>query len=233
MRKVNPNDVRRDFVNEIDEFTGYLNRARRGLENEGRSEADISRLMSTSFLTLYVTFERFTSDLFLAYLNGSSSKYQRWQGKRISDSVASKFGVWTSTRTKFEMTEHLSVLEVENALNADGYNLTFKSAGEMRLRAGEWLATAPAARISGLTAHDERLLDTAKSIRDFIAHDSPSSKRRMNDALSTVAQDNANQHLGRGTNLVHGVGVYLKAVYGGQRRIALYANRLREISQQM
>jgi hypothetical protein len=84
-----------------------------------------------------------------------------------------------------------------------------------------------------MTDHDERLIDTTRALRDFVAHQSRGAKARMNEALRGVAQGAHNQYLGRGANEVHNIGSFLKAVFDGRRRIAIYAERLKDISGRM
>ena len=95
------------------------------------------------------------------------------------------------------------------------------------------MAPAHRNRIRGITEHDKRLIDTAHAVRDFIAHQSPNAKRRMNDLLSTVTEGDYNKHLARGVHRIDNLGAYLKAVFDGRRRIAIYAERLKEISGRM
>jgi len=81
-----------------------------------------------------------------------------------------------------------------------------------------------------IDAAETRLIETSRAIRDFIAHQSQGSKRRMNELLSTIETGGHNRHLARGANEVHSVGSYLKAVHGGQRRLHRYATGLLAIS---
>ena len=211
----------------------YLERTQRALEGDGHEKRDISHLASTTFLFLFVNFERFLSDLFLSYLNRDFSQYQDKLAHRINQSVEGKFGVWAGGRTSFQVIKDIKVTDLEGVVDPTGWNLTFKDGDTIKERAQQWLAPEHAARINALTDHDLRVIDTANSIRDFLAHGSPSSKARMNDALLTISQGHHNQYLGRGAQLVHNVGAYLKAVFAGQRRITIYAERLNDIAGRM
>lgn len=66
MHKKDPDDVRADFAASIDDLTGYMGRSRRVLKGAIHEKKDLSRLSNTSFFSLYVSFETFLSDLFLA-----------------------------------------------------------------------------------------------------------------------------------------------------------------------
>ena len=233
MRKVDPVDVRADFRVDVLSLMAYMNRARMALEGESHEKGDVSRLATTSFLPLYVRFERFLSDLFLAYLNRNFSRYQSWTEGRIEQSVEQRIGQWAKDRLQFNTVKHVKVHDLESIVDPEGRNLTFRDTDKMKLRAREWLSPQHANRLTNLADHDCRLIDTARAIRDFIAHRSPGSRVRMNAMLRTVAAGGHNGHLGRGKKEVQNVGVYLKAVRARKRRVAIYAQRLNDISTRM
>ena len=230
MRKVDPEDVRTAFVNDARALMEYMDRTRRALEGGPHEKRDISRLASTTFLSLYVSFETFLSDLFLAYLNRDFSQYQASLGNRITQSVSEKFGAWAAGRSPFVSIRNVAVADLEDIIDPNGWNLTFRSAEVIREKACEWLSPAHRGRIQSLTPSDEDLIDTARAIRDFIAHRSLGSKNRMNQQLQIVERHGRNPNLRRGRNAIQDEGVYLKAVFGGQRRIAVYASRLQDIA---
>ncbi len=233
MRKVNQASVRAEFRSNVDELMAYMNRTRHALEAEPHQKRDVSRLASTTFLSLYVSFERFLSDLFLAYLNRNFSRYQAFLENRLKQSVKSNFGTWAESRTRFDGVEHVRLAELESIVDPNRWNLTFPDAATIKARADDWLTPPHARRINSLTRYDERLIDTARATRDFIAHRSPGAKARMNAALATVAHGSHNRYLDRGQNDIHNVGSYLKAVFEDRRRIAIYAERFKEIAAKM
>jgi hypothetical protein len=180
-------------------------------------------------LTLFVVFERFLSDLFLAYLNRNFSTYQNELAARVRQSVQDKFGNGVAPLISVRLKQHVSVAELEGIVDPDGFNLTFTSARKLKEVAGQWLVSTDATRIRSITAHEARLIDTSRAIRNFIAHQSPRAKVQMNMLLSTVESGAHNRHLGRGSYDVHAVGSYLKAVFPAGRRLHLYAAGLRHI----
>jgi hypothetical protein len=205
MRKLDPDLVRSQFDYDAKSLMAFMGHGRRALQGAEHEKSDISQLASTTFLTLYVAFEKFQSDLFLAYLNRDFSRYQSDIEAKISSSVRKKYGQGVERRTFFTSVKHIRVSDLQGIVDPTGWNLTFRDTGMMKDRATQWLAQDHASRIKGLSDHDARLVDTAKSIRDFIAHGSASSKERMNQNLSTVAQGNHNQFLGRSVQEVHNV----------------------------
>lgn len=233
MRKIDPADVRTDFHDEIDELITHFKRIASATSGSPTEQGDLSHLAETTFLSAFVSFERFLSDLFFAYMNRDFSAYQRDLAGRIQGSVEDKFGAWAKARIAFSSKKHVSVPELEGIIDPDGFNLTFSKAQDIRDKATRWLAAPHQARIHSLSNHDDRLVDTARAIRNFVAHRSKASKDVMNARLASVQSGNHNQHLGRGAQQVHNVGAFLKAVFGGQRRVELYVLRLQGISTQM
>jgi hypothetical protein len=133
----------------------------------------------------------------------------------------------------FSPLKHVAVSELEDIVDPTGKNLTFSDAAAIIGRANDWLIPAQRNRIRSLTPSDQDLIDTARAIRNFIAHGSTGSKKIMNDALATVDRHGRNPHLDRGQNKVHDEGAYLKAVFNGHRRIATYTSRFKEIAAKM
>lgn len=233
MRKIDPRGVRDAFDSEMNDLLSYFDRVAQALAGTGHEQGDISRLAETMFLAAFVSFERFLSDLFFAYMNRDFSAYQRDLSQRVHNSVRERFGQWSSARIRFNPKQHVNMPELENILDPDGWNLTFKNVVELRDKADRWLATRHRNRVHSLTVHDVNLIDTARAIRNFIAHQSVGSKKAMNEHLATVSSGAHNRHLGRGTNEIHNVGSFLKAVFAGDPRLTLYVRRLQAVSRKM
>lgn len=232
MRKVRPQDVRQDFAGFVAERLAHFVRLEQAVAGSPHEKRDMSTLSETTLHAVYVGFERFVSDLFLAYMNRDFSQYQATVSARIATSTQGKFGAWAAGRTTFAPVAHLSVDRIESIVDQDSYNLTFKDVATMKQRAAEWLAVPHRNAIAALNDPDVRLIDTIHAIRNFVAHQSSSSKGRMNAALATVVTGPAcpNAHLGRAANEVHDVGAFLKASWLGQRRITRYVNRIAGIA---
>ena len=210
MRKIDPADVRGGFSNEASELLAYFERIRPNLAGDPHEKADTSQLASMVFLDLYVGFERFLSDLFLAYLNRDFSLYQQDLDGRIQQSVESRFSPWAAERISFDPVDHVKVDELESIIDSDGWNLTFKNADAIVKKATDWLVPAYATRITSLTSADMRLIDTARAVRDFIAHQSKGAKRRMNEKLESISHGGGNKGLSRGTQNINVVGETLR-----------------------
>jgi hypothetical protein len=215
---------------EADEILTYFDRVATAVTGTSTEKKDVSTLATNSFLALYVAFERFLSDLMLAYLNRDFSTYQRQLVTRVNKSIGDKFGQGVGSLVTVQTKKHIKVAELEGIVDPDGWNLTFPSVDKLKETARDWLVTAPAARVGSIVAHEARLIETARVVRDFIAHQSPAAREKMNQLLATVERGGHNQHLGRGENEVLSVGSYLKAVFVGRRRIQRYADGLKSIA---
>jgi hypothetical protein len=227
VRKVNPADVRTAFSSEADEILASFDRVVLGIAGISTEKKDVSTLATNSFLALYVAFERFVSDLFLAYLNRDFSRYQALLVHRLTTSIEDKFGDDVRALVTIHTKKHVKLSELEGIVDPDGRNLTFHTVEKLKETATSWLITASANRIATISNHEARLIETAKAIRDFIGHQSPSARERMNGLLATVEQGHHNRYLGRGAKDVQNVGVYLKAVCAGQRRLHRYGDCLK------
>jgi hypothetical protein len=227
VRKVKPADVRAAFATEVDEILATFDRLATAAKGSSAGKRDISTLATNTFLALYVTFERFLSDLMLAYLNRDFSTYQALLVQRVAASIKDKFGVGVGSLVSLQSKRHVRVSELEGIVDPDGWNLTFSSVQKLKDTARDWLVPASAGRISTISTHEARLIQTARAVRDFIAHGSPASRATMNTLLATVEQGAHNRYLGRGTKDVQSVGVYLKAVLAGERRLHRYAGCLK------
>ena len=230
MRKVNSADVKTGFDAESAEIIGYFDRAAAALRGTPTAIGDTSRLASHSFLALFVAFERFLSDLFLAYLNRDFSVYQSNLVARLHASVEDKFGPGVRSLITVQTKAHVRLEELEAIVDPTGWNLTFATVDKLKTCADQWLAPAHAARVRSISAGEARLIEAARAIRDFAAHQSVGSKQRMNDLLAGIEVGGHHRHLGRGGNQIHSVGAYLKAAPAGQRRLHRFATGLLAIS---
>lgn len=232
MRKVRPQDVKQDFADFVAERLAYFQRVETLLLGTQHEKRDISTLSATTLHAVYVAFECFLSDLFLAYMNRDFSQYQANLRAKIATSNRDKFGQWAESRINFSTVAHIKIEQIESILNPESFNLTFKSVDVLKQRANEWLADPLRNGITEISEPDARLIDCVHAIRNFIAHQSPNAKSRMNTALAGVVQSNAcpNLHLGRGRHDVHDIGAFLKSRMAGQRRVQRYAMRLATIA---
>lgn len=233
MRKVDPAGVLNDFKNECNELIDHFDRIDIAIISHPKREGDLSILATQSFLTLFVAFERFCSDLFLAYLNRDFEKYQENLAIRFNQSVESKFGLGVVGLSSLKRKKHFSIDEIEQIVDLTGYNLTFITFSKLKEESKNSLSQNFSNRICSVTNHEERLVDTAHAIRDFIAHQSIAAKKRMNEKLSTIEAATHNKHLGRTGNVVHNIGAYLKASPNGTRRLHKFANSLLAIATKM
>lgn len=232
MRKVRPQDVKQAFADFVAERLAYFQRVETSLLGTQHEKRDISILSETALHAVYVAFECFLSDLFLAYMNRDFSQYQLTLRTKIANSNREKFGQWAESRISFSTVAHIKIEQIESILDPDNFNLTFKSVDVLKQRANDWLAVPLRNGITAITAPDTRLIDSVHAIRNFIAHQSPNAKSRMNSALATIVQGNTcpNIHLGRGAHDIHDIGAFLKSSLAGQRRVQRYAARLATIA---
>ena len=233
MRKINPQDVKNEFSVFVTERLAYFDRVDTALKGTPHEKRDISVLAETTLHSAYVAFECFISDLILAYINRDFSQYQGDLASRVSQSIQQKFGPWANSRTPFNSVKHIKIDDLEKMLDPDNYNLTFKSVDILKQRCNEWVAAPLKNGIINMNDSDSKLIDTVRSIRNFIAHQSKNAKLIMNQSLSDVVTgaNCPNQNLGRGVHDIHDAGAFLKSVIAGNRRVKIYISRLNAIAQ--
>ena len=95
--------------------------------------------------------------------------------------------------------------------------------------AKSWLAPKHYSGLVSLSPADHLLIDTARAIRNYIAHESGNAYSEMNHKLKDVDCGVPNDGLGRGKNFIQDIGSFLKAYSGAERRVTRYLNRLDEI----
>jgi hypothetical protein len=232
MRKADPDKVKQSFQQKLNELEQFLERVSKQIEGTSNEKADLSQLAESVFLSACVAYENMVSDLFLAYINRDPSKLQKQNETRIRQSIKQKFGDWEN-RVQFTSYKHIPYSEIQGLIDPNNRNLTFKNAAEMKTKSNELLSRAYSKKINSCSQHDEQLIDTAKAIRNYIAHRSTGARDYMNQCLLKIDTKTVNAGLGREQNKVDSAGSFLKTNINGKRRVRLYINRFRDIAGKM
>ncbi len=230
MRKVDPADVRKQFVADTDTTLAYFDRVATALQGTKGAQADMSMLTMNNFLMLFIGFERFLSDLLLAYLNRDFTTYQQNLSSRVVKLVSSKLGPQAAGMVTIAKRKHVAVAELQRIVDPNGWNLTFATVDKLKATATEWLAPTAAARISTIATPEARLIESARAIRDLIGHQSAGARARVNDLLRDIEKGSHNKYLGRGKKNIQAIGPYLKASVSGRRRLHRYGDGLKNIA---
>lgn len=234
MNKVNPDKVKESFKEQLDELSEFLNRMVVQIQGSHNEKADLSQLSQSVFLSQFVAYEVMVSDLFLSYICKDPSQLQNEYEKRIGKSIHKGYGSAWRGNIQFNKRTTIPYAEVQALVDAEGRNLSFKNVSGMKQEAQLLLAPKFCNKIKSIPDEDCRLLDTAKAIRNYIAHRSPSSRDYMNQLLLEIDQQDINSGLGRGSGKeVKVAGTFLKAKVEGKPRVQLYMDRLLQITSRM
>lgn len=234
MRKVRPQDVCDALTAQIDGSLSHYQRVVSALSGTSNEKLDISNMARMLMHSIFVDFECFLSDLFIAYLNRDFSQYHAKFVNSVRASAADKHSPWLSSKISFNLPTHMKLDDIADAIDPTGWNLTFKTSKIMKDKARDWLVDPYKTRVLGMNAEDEILVDTARAIRNWIAHQSDGAGDIMNDMLAKIEQSGArNTSLGRVGNKVTNVGSFLKSSINGVTRVELYGARLKEVAQSL
>lgn len=231
MNKVNPDKVKESFKEQLDELGQFFDRMASQIQGTHNEKADLSQLAQSVFLSQFVAYEVMVSDLFLAYIKKDPSQLQNEYEKRIRTSISGRYGSAWMSMIQLDLRKAISCAEL---VDADGRNLSFTNVNKMKEKANELLAPKLCKRIENVPKDDCKLLDTAKAIRNYIAHRSPASRIHMNQLLLELDQEGINYGLGRRSGKeVKSAGTFLKAKIDGKPRVQLYRDRLLQIASRM
>jgi hypothetical protein len=174
----------------------------------GLSTADRKFLVDASLLTAAVMWEGFLHELFVVYINREPSRLGRALETAITQSVQDKRGGAVSTHVRLDWPKHLTRATVIEILDRDDRNVSFKTAADMVQGAAEWLGTKHANKFKALTNGDRAAIDAWRSVRNYPAHRSSSSKKEMDSALAAQA---LGAGLRRGRHKISDVGAHFDA----------------------
>lgn len=195
-------------------------------KNQARLE---SMLVQQFALSLGVSWEIFISDLLITYVAVTPRRFVEGLTNRISQSVENKFGSEARRLVNFDQPANLSRIKVSALLDRNAWNITFKSAQDMASRANEYMGGRDARKFS-LDEKDALVFDYTIALRNFLAHNSTSSRSVLKDAISRLS-DPVNKPLQ--SSLTH-IGPYLKSNVGsGLSRVEYLTNRLVQIAERL
>jgi hypothetical protein len=226
MRKINPDDVRSDFDDLLNEVEIFYQNADEVLARD----KDKTLLVENTLLTCTVLWEGFLSDLFIAYINRDSTIFADHLARSLEENISGKPKIIYDKYCTLSTPAHLKKADLLELLDAEGNNVTFKNYDDIRRHARNWLAPAHAARIQSIGAVQAATVNAWIAIRNYIAHRSKRSLDAMNAALAAGALHNSG--LQRGQNNRHHLGAYLKArpVQNRPPRISMYMTAMRQIA---
>jgi len=224
VRTAKPSNVRDDFLTAINQMKGTYAAVDAAT---GPTTADEKRVAETTLLAAAAFWESFLSDLVVAYINVDASGFKAHIEKKYSAKASEKEKDEVVLRARRHvdpvMKRHLKLDEIRKVLAGNDQNVTFKSAAQLKKRAGLWLCANHKAHFHALTSAQDATLDALRSIRNFVAHRNVGARKSMNDRLAAANLPTALQ---RGASQVHSPGKYLRASPNGVRRLDLYLDEM-------
>ncbi|SET89445.1 hypothetical protein [Pseudomonas graminis] len=191
------------------------------LREHSSKDSYASKLAELCFHKMYVSFEVYLSDLFVALVNIDPSQYQRSLHASALRSMEAGVPEWLKERISFKTEKHIKLDDVRHLLDATQANITFKSVKDLKAKAKKWLSKDLAKPFQALRPEDEALFQAAIAMRNFVAHESTRARIAMNEALRDLGNYEDHADLKISSNDVRAVGAYLKSTtFYGPRLIS-------------
>ncbi|MEE3507790.1 hypothetical protein QN399_16260 [Pseudomonas sp. 10C3] len=226
MRKIDLDNLYEKFESEA-HFIRDLYLVTKGLYGELRErDAYLSKLSELCFHKLYVAYEIYISNLFVGLINKDSQNYQQWLFNKALQQVSVGVPIWVKSGITFKPVKHLTVEQARKAIDPNGFNKTFSTAGDMVKFARGKISAVSGRNINSLSQPDRNLINSCIAMRNFIAHESASSRSTMNSQLRKINIGGGNAGLDRQAREVHKVGAYMRSIVNGQSRLEVYVSRL-------
>ncbi|MFP5207208.1 MAG: hypothetical protein ACLGSH_17780 [Acidobacteriota bacterium] len=176
-------------------------------------------------MSLAVFWESFLSDILIAHMVRRPKQCRKVNAGKIQKSIADKFPGshrWVS----IEMPQKPSPEQVERMLDPKGWNITFKSAVDLRERANLWLVATDAQKFS-LNADDAAFFDYLIAIRNFLGHRSSAARSTMIGAVAALNPQTSNSEL---CGAARQLGAYLKQATTSGRRVNSISERVLSVA---
>lgn len=214
------------FQKQIDTNIDYHNEMLIALHGKTRKAALEAILAEQFVMSLAVQWEAFISDLIIAYVEQSPSKYLSNLDNRIKQSISSKYGHTALRRITFKKITNLSKDTLMKLIDKDGFNVTAKNSDDLSKKANEYLSAKYAKRFS-LNSNDRIFIDFLINLRNYIGHKSKKSRSQLKKTIKQIKPTGPYSNLNEDFRYE---GVYLRKSFGGNSRAILIANYLKKLS---
>lgn len=226
MRKMKPEDVREDFDKALDDVIAFYKTVKAALTKD----SDETLLVQNTILTSATLWESFINDMFIAYINRDSNRFQDHLQDAFKASRTPKQDVIAENFVTVTFPKHLTVELITDLIDQRGENITFFDYSALKKGAAKYLIAGHRTGIDGLTNAQKATLSLWIALRNEIAHNSERSFHAMNDAMNAGGLHNTG--LQRGVNNVKHVGAYLKSkpTPNSKPRIELILDEMKAIA---
>jgi hypothetical protein len=228
MRTADPQNIKKDFLSGLQEIQEVFNAV--NVPGVGVTTSQKHLVAEYTFLGASILLEGFISDLFVAYINKDPDVFVQAMTSSMQLSSEDDFGKRAITFTSKEIKSHLSLEKIRTILDPNEYNVTFPHESEMKKRAGLWLSVKHKGFFNSMPKPNYALIDTTKSVRNFLAHRSTAAQKTMQTAL---ANPDLPVEFKRKTNNIEKVGYFLCSSHklNAISRLSFYISSLESIAE--
>jgi len=228
MRTANPQNIKADFLSGLKDVEDALT----DVVGMGILPKTKLHVAEYSFLAASVLLEGFISDLFVGCINKKNGPFVSYLVGRMTIESTDEYAKRAILLASVDIGSHLTLDKIRQVLDPNSWNIIFATAGDLKAKANQWLDDPYKANFNGISNAHGALLETTKSIRNYLAHRSGASRNTMQTALTNTRLPAGFR---RGANQVHSVGSFLDSTPpgAGQTRLSTYIVELRAIAAQL
>lgn len=228
MRTAVPENIRLDFAKGVEDIeSALLDIGGKGLRQQTRIH-----MVEFSYLAASILLEGFLNDLFVAYINRRPEAFVAYLTSKMTIETKDELAKRAATHATIDIQKHLTMDKIRKIIDPHEFNLTFQTTADLKHSAGVWLDPTYKAYFLSISKQHGALLEATKAVRNYLAHRSNSSQKRMQTALHNV---DLPASFKRGTNKINSVGSFLDSApkVGAPTRLTSYLSEIKIIAQHL
>lgn len=223
--------IKKFFDNEIDGILSFYTNTLDKLT----CKDDESRLASQTLMSAATIWECYLNDLVIEYIRKKPDAFYVHLKNSLKHKRTHKQKLIQKEYTVFQQPRRISLEKIVKLIDRNERNITFVTASDLGKKAKKWISEEYRDNFICLPEQKRAVIDLLISLRNFIAHGSDSSLKRLNLAIksSHLSQYNLRRNSYGVSAGVSGHGKYLNAKKYGKTRVEVIITLIREIGSEL
>lgn len=190
IRSENPEAMCEEFAAQLTAYREFYNNGLLAFGGNAHEDRHASMLSEAVFFQSFVALEEFLSFYFAGCVTRDAAPLLRSRERSIRQYLRDKWE-WDSPHITYDWPKSASFEDALTLLDSEGKNLTFRDCEQMLQRANEYLSPEHSVRFKRIPSDRLAVIDSARSIRNCLAHKSRRSFREMNAQLESLPDEGA------------------------------------------